>query len=120
NNPRMTSTPSLIYSNSLHYWRNAAIVTRILRTSCTRIGCAYYSARGRSKLIMLIVGLMSGTSVDGIDAALCEISGTLGNTPSDTPSDLQARIIGAITFPYPEGFQARVIAASQPETGRVA
>lgn len=60
---------------------------------------------------MFVVGLMSGTSVDGIDAALCEISGA--------PPNLQARIIHGITADYPEGFQARVLTASQPDTGRV-
>ncbi len=60
---------------------------------------------------MFVVGLMSGTSADGIDAALCEITGT--------PPNLQARIIHGITADYPEGFQARILAASQPDTGRV-
>lgn len=52
---------------------------------------------------MYIIGLMSGTSADAIDAALCDISGA--------PPQLQARIIAAITYPYPEGFQARILAA---------
>jgi len=60
---------------------------------------------------MLVVGLMSGTSADGIDAALCEITGA--------PPNLHARILHAIAYPYPEGFQARILAASQPDTGRV-
>ena len=60
---------------------------------------------------MLIVGLMSGTSADGIDAAVCEITGE--------PPALQARILHAIAYPYPDGFQARILAASQADTGRV-
>jgi anhydro-N-acetylmuramic acid kinase len=52
---------------------------------------------------MLIIGLMSGTSADAIDAALCQIGGT--------PPQLQARIVAAITHPYPAGFQARILAA---------
>lgn len=60
---------------------------------------------------MLIVGLMSGTSADGIDAALCEITGE--------PPNLRARIVHAIAYAYPDGFQARILLASQPETGRV-
>ena len=60
---------------------------------------------------MLIVGLMSGTSADGIDAALCEVTGE--------PPHLQSRIVHGIAFPYPDGFQAHILAASQPDTGRV-
>ena len=56
---------------------------------------------------MIIVGLMSGTSADGIDAAVCEIAGA--------PPDLTARIRRAITYPYPDGFQRRIHRACQPE-----
>ncbi|MGQ9908675.1 MAG: anhydro-N-acetylmuramic acid kinase [Candidatus Flexifilum sp.] len=52
---------------------------------------------------MRIVGLMSGTSADAIDAALCAIDGQ--------PPQLEARIVQAITYPYPDGFQARILAA---------
>lgn len=60
---------------------------------------------------MLIVGLMSGTSADAIDAALCDIQGE--------PPRLSARIVKAITFPYPDGFQARILDACLPEKSRV-
>ena len=56
---------------------------------------------------MIIVGLISGTSADGIDAAVCEISGA--------PPHLYARIRHAITYPYPDGFQRRIHRACQPE-----
>lgn len=55
---------------------------------------------------MKVVGMISGTSADGIDAALCEITGA--------PPALEARILHAITHPYPDGLQARVLDASQP------
>lgn len=55
---------------------------------------------------MKVIGLISGTSADGIDAALCEISGA--------PPALEARILHAISHPYPDGLQARVLDASQP------
>lgn len=55
---------------------------------------------------MLIVGLMSGTSADAIDAALCEIEGT--------PPRLLARVVHAHTHAYPPGFQARIHAACVP------
>jgi len=55
---------------------------------------------------MNIIGLISGTSADGIDAALCDISGA--------PPALEARIVRAISVPYPPEMQARVLDASQP------
>ncbi|MCA0455057.1 MAG: anhydro-N-acetylmuramic acid kinase [Chloroflexi bacterium] len=60
---------------------------------------------------MYIIGLMSGTSADAIDAALCEIQGE--------PPLLRIRIVKAITYPYPEGFQARIWDACLPEKSRV-
>jgi anhydro-N-acetylmuramic acid kinase len=64
-----------------------------------------------SKEYMLIVGLMSGTSADAIDAALCDITGA--------PPQLTARIIHAITYPYPEGFQTRILDACIPQKSSV-
>jgi anhydro-N-acetylmuramic acid kinase len=59
---------------------------------------------------MYIVGLISGTSADGIDAALCEISGA--------PPALSARIIAGLTHPFPDGMQARIQDAGTAERGR--
>lgn len=60
---------------------------------------------------MRIVGLISGTSADAIDAAVCAITGT--------PPHIQARIVHALTYPYPEGFQQRVLDTGLPEQSRV-
>ncbi len=60
---------------------------------------------------MYIIGLMSGTSADAIDAALCEIQGE--------PPLLKIRIVKAITYPYPEGFQSRIWDACLPAKSHV-
>lgn len=60
---------------------------------------------------MKVIGLISGTSADGIDAALCEISGA--------PPGIEARIIHALTYPYADGVQAQVLQACIPEHSRV-
>lgn len=57
---------------------------------------------------MKVVGLISGTSVDGIDAALCEITGA--------PPALEARILHAISHPYPDEVQKRALRAIQPDS----
>jgi anhydro-N-acetylmuramic acid kinase len=51
---------------------------------------------------MIVVGLMSGTSVDGIDAALVDISGTEQN--------LTVKLIAGETFPYPEALRSQILA----------
>ena len=43
---------------------------------------------------MRVIGLMSGTSVDGIDAALVEIRGE--------ETDLQVILLSGETFAYPQ------------------
>ncbi len=60
---------------------------------------------------MLIVGLMSGTSCDGIDAALCEITGQ--------PPQLTARIIAGKTKPYDGKFRRGVLSACEPDASSV-
>ena len=60
---------------------------------------------------MRIIGLISGTSADAIDAALCDITGE--------PPRLEATVTRAITFPYPDGFQRRILDACLPARSRV-
>ncbi|NEO26937.1 MAG: anhydro-N-acetylmuramic acid kinase, partial [Kamptonema sp. SIO4C4] len=48
-----------------------------------------------------VIGLISGTSVDGIDAALIEITGT--------NFDLEVKFITGVTFPYPESLREQIL-----------
>ncbi|HEY9748700.1 MAG TPA: anhydro-N-acetylmuramic acid kinase, partial [Allocoleopsis sp.] len=58
--------------------------------------------------MMYVIGLMSGTSVDGIDAALVEISGL--------ETDLQVELLSGATYPYPAALRSQILAvgAGQP------
>lgn len=49
-----------------------------------------------------VIGLISGTSVDGIDAALVEISGT--------EIDLKVQLLAGETYPYPDELRERILA----------
>ncbi|MGO9482652.1 MAG: anhydro-N-acetylmuramic acid kinase [Candidatus Kryptoniota bacterium] len=60
----------------------------------------------------LVVGLMSGTSADGIDAALIEIKGNGINT--------RIRQIDFVTIPFPAGFKEFLLKNSQTGTSDVA
>jgi len=59
---------------------------------------------------MRVIGLMSGTSVDGIDTALVEIEGTT--------HDLKVQLISGATYPYPEFLREQILAicAGEPIT----
>lgn len=60
---------------------------------------------------MLIMGLMSGTSLDGIDACLAEVHG-VGDR-------LRWRVRHFLTVPWPEGLKARVITQLNPAASSV-
>ena len=53
---------------------------------------------------MTVVGLMSGTSADGVDAALVRISGT--------GHDLRVQPIAFRAYPYPKHLQERILTAA--------
>lgn len=55
----------------------------------------------------LVVGLISGTSVDGIDAALVNITGRT--------EDIQVELLAANTYPYPTQLRSQILAACKGE-----
>jgi anhydro-N-acetylmuramic acid kinase len=61
---------------------------------------------------MYVTGLISGTSIDGIDAALVHISGT-GST-------LTVELIAGQTYPYPEALRNQILRACQGERFSIA
>ncbi len=67
--------------------------------------------RLQSKKSRTVVGLMSGTSCDGIDACLVNIEGSGLTTKID--------LIGFETYSFPDEIRALILEASQRETGSV-
>ncbi len=57
---------------------------------------------------MLVAGVMSGTSADGIDVALCRI--TPGRQPGDSP---RIKLIGSAGSPYPKPVRAAILRAME-------
>jgi len=57
--------------------------------------------------LMLVIGLISGTSVDGIDAALVDISGT--------DSDIKVEFLAGETYPYPTKLRQQILAVCAGE-----
>ncbi len=60
---------------------------------------------------MLVIGLMSGTSADGIDAAVVDISGA--------PPQLNWHLLAHITIPHSPRLRADILACCDPEQARV-
>jgi anhydro-N-acetylmuramic acid kinase len=60
---------------------------------------------------MKVIGLMSGTSADGVDAALVEIDGT--------PPSLSVELLSFTFVPYDAEQRARIFALFDPATGTV-
>ena len=50
----------------------------------------------------LVIGLMSGTSCDSIDAGLCEVN-----------PDMSVKLIRGINYSYPEHIRAKIFSASR-------
>ena len=60
---------------------------------------------------MLIVGLMSGTSADGVDVAICDIRGA--------PGDLTVELLHGATYEYDPSMRQRILTCCDPTASRV-
>ncbi len=56
---------------------------------------------------MIIAGLMSGTSADGVDIAICSVRGQ--------PEQLSAALISGATYPYPRALRERILQSCDPD-----
>src|SRR5918996_5869515 len=74
----------------------------------TRIGRLLQMAHKPSRLVL---GLMSGTSVDGIDAVLVEVKGH--------GAEAKVRPIAFRSYPFPPGLRAKVFRLFDPQAARV-
>jgi anhydro-N-acetylmuramic acid kinase len=64
---------------------------------------------------MIVAGVMSGTSADGVDVALCRIA------PSRNDANApQIKLLGHAAFPYPKAVRAAVLAAMDAKSISVA
>ena len=54
---------------------------------------------------MKIIGLMSGTSLDGLDVAYCDI---IPARTENHPDAVNCNILAADTYPYPEEWTRRL------------
>lgn len=63
-----------------------------------------------------VLGLMSGTSVDGIDAALVEIDGHSAATRDRAD---RVRLLAFATYPFPPALRERVFRLFDPATARI-
>jgi anhydro-N-acetylmuramic acid kinase len=61
--------------------------------------------------VLRVIGLMSGTSADGVDAALIAIRGEGAGVEVD--------VLSHATYPYPADIRAQVLAASYPHSSSV-
>jgi len=59
---------------------------------------------------MRVLGIMSGTSADGVDLVLAEFAGG--------PRDLAHRVLAHLEVPYPEALRQRVLRAMREVTTR--
>ncbi len=64
-------------------------------------------AKLAAKRRLRVAGLMSGTSVDGVDVAVCDLEGRT------------VQVLAFATVPYPPRVREAVLALSDPERGRV-
>ncbi len=55
---------------------------------------------------MIVIGLMSDASVEGIDVAVCEVRGK--------PGSLRAEVLTSLSIPWPQDLRKMVVAARQP------
>jgi anhydro-N-acetylmuramic acid kinase len=62
----------------------------------------------------LVVGLMSGTSADGIDACLVKIDNTNPKDLASRGKNLKVKPIGCKTYKFPQGVQQKIIQVSDP------